>query len=132
MHFPQCRLLDRLAGLAAAAGERPLPAVGAQARRALGQQERRLAARVGLDDGDGYGGMLEAAGIGLAANIEAAEAFDDRAPQGLIETEFAHAAAGLVKVQTTAGGTLRQMRVPLTACRCRRSRRPRGTGGAGP
>ena len=78
VHLAQRRLLDGLAGIDAAAGQRPLPAMGAQARRALGQQERRLAAGVGLDHGDGDGGVFQAAGIGPATNLEAAEAVRDR------------------------------------------------------
>src|SRR5258707_248901 len=106
--------------------------MGAQARRALGQQECRLATCVCLNDGNRDSSVLEAAGIGPAPDLEAAEAARNRCPQSLVETKPGHAAAGLVKDQTTAGGTLRQMRRPLAACRCRRSRKARGTGGAGP
>ena len=50
------------------------------------------------------------------------------AAQSVVEAEGGHAAAGLVKVQTTAGGTLRQMRLPCAPSRCRRSRKARGIG----
>ena len=104
----------------------------AQLRRALGEQEGRLARHVGFDHDDRDGGALQAAGVDAAAQLEAAEAVGDGGTQSVVEAEGGHAAAGLLKVQTTAGGTLRQMRLPCTPSSCRRSRKARGTGGVGP
>src|SRR5690348_11740422 len=103
--------------------------MGAQLRRALGQQERRLARRVALEHRDGNRGMAQAAGIALAPHLEAVEMTRDLGAQRLAELELRH---GLRKVQTTAGGTLRQMRRPWSAASRRRSRNALGTGGAGP
>ena len=75
---------------------------------------------------------LEAAGLDAAPQIETAEIFGDGGAQGVVKAERCHAAGGLLKVQTTAGGTLRQMRWPRAATRRRFWRRPRGTGGVGP
>ena len=64
--------------------------------------------------------------------VEAAEAVGDGGTQSIVEAEGGHAASGLLKVHTTAGGTLRQMRLPCVPSSCRRSRKARGTGGVGP
>ena len=132
VQLAQRGLLDRLAGIDPAARQRPLPAMRAQARRALGEQERRLARRVGFDHDDGDGGALQPAGIGAAAQLEAAQAIGDGARARRRRSGKTSRRGGLVKVQTTAGGTLRQMRLPRAPSRCRRSRKARGMGGFGP
>ena len=81
VQLAQRRLLDRLAGIDPAARQRPLPAMGAQLRRALGEQEGRLARHVGLDHDDRDGGALQAAGIDAPAQLEAAEAIGDGCAQ---------------------------------------------------
>ena len=86
--------------------------MGAQLGRALRKQERGLTRRIGLDDDDGDGRALQAAGIDAAAQVEAPEMRRDPGAQRLIERIPGHAPTGLRKVQTTAGGMLRQMRGP--------------------
>ena len=87
--------------------------------------------RVAFDNNDGDGGALQPAGIGAAAQLEAAQVIGDGAAQRVVESKRRHA-AGLVKVQTTAGGTLRQMRLPCAPARCRRSRNGARHGRLGP
>ena len=79
MKFAQRRLLDRLTGIDSSARQRELAAMGAQFGRTTGQQEGRLARGVALDHDNGDGSVLQAAGIGKAANFEAAETLDDLA-----------------------------------------------------
>ena len=59
MQLAQRGLRLRLAVVAAPARQRPLRAVGAQARGAQGQQKRRSAAAVGLGERDGDRGPLQ-------------------------------------------------------------------------
>jgi hypothetical protein len=60
LQLAQGGFLQGLAGVAASAGQGPLPRVGAHLGRAAGQQERGLAgAVVGLDQGERHGGALQ-------------------------------------------------------------------------
>jgi hypothetical protein len=106
--------------------QRPLPAMGAQPGRAPGEQERRFAGSLAFDHDAGHGGVLQPTRIGTATKIEAAEMFRDRGPQRVVELERLHAADGRLKVQSTAGGTLRQMRRPWTPTSRRLWRSARG------
>ena len=132
LQFAQGGLFHGFAGIEPPSRQGPLPAVGAQPRGAFGQQEGGLARHVGFDHDDGHGRAFEISAVGGEAPVETIEPTTDLRPQRRIEGERSHAAKGFLKVQTTAGGTLRQMRWLGVQTICSACRRARGIGGRGP